>query len=105
MLKLIKPLYLKCGGKVSIQASEDHYCTPRNNTGPYTEWEIGFPEGVPEEAMAILEDFDGQIASHVPTLIVQAFVQACGGAEGMMLHPFGLVSKVQARRVPEEVRM
>lgn len=28
------------GTRLSVQASETHYCTPRNNYGPYTEVEV-----------------------------------------------------------------
>ena len=42
MSHVMKQLKLK-NGAVSIQASEYHYCTPRNNEGPYSEWEVGFP--------------------------------------------------------------
>lgn len=28
---------------MSVQASEGNYCNPRNNTGPWTEVEVGMP--------------------------------------------------------------
>lgn len=28
------------GSTMSVQASENHYCTPRSNTGPYTHVEV-----------------------------------------------------------------
>lgn len=33
---------IKCsnGLQLSVQASENHYCTPRNNEGPYTHVEV-----------------------------------------------------------------
>jgi hypothetical protein len=31
------------GFKVSVQASVTHYCQPRDNEGPYTHFELGFP--------------------------------------------------------------
>ena len=37
MSHVMKQLKLK-NGAVSIQASEYHYCTPRDNEGPYSEW-------------------------------------------------------------------
>jgi hypothetical protein len=29
------------GGKISIQASEFHYSTPKNDKGPYSQYEVG----------------------------------------------------------------
>lgn len=34
------------GFSVSIQASTSHYCIPRNNVGPYTHFEIGYPSEI-----------------------------------------------------------
>ena len=31
------------GFSMSIQASRFHYCTPRENKGPWTAFEVGFP--------------------------------------------------------------
>lgn len=31
------------GLRLSVQASQSHYCTPRNNVGPWTHVEVGFP--------------------------------------------------------------
>ena len=100
----IKRLPLKCGGNVSIQASEGHYCNPRNNEGPYDEWEM-MPKNCPHEAMAVIADyFDGDIAAYVPTKVVDAFVKACGGAAGMLLHPFALPVQSETRCLSPDVR-
>jgi hypothetical protein len=37
-------MVLKDGTVLSVQASETHYCEPRENDGPYTAVEIGFPK-------------------------------------------------------------
>lgn len=34
------PMYFKRGGHMSVQASEGHYCSPKNNTGPYATVEV-----------------------------------------------------------------
>ena len=39
------------GTTVSIQASEYHYCNPRNNAGPYETVELGFPTVPPTAAI------------------------------------------------------
>jgi len=41
-----KRIEFENGGSISVQASEMTYCSPRDNTGPYTAVEVGFPEGV-----------------------------------------------------------
>jgi len=41
-----KQVELENGGTLSVQASASHYCSPRNNTGPYTSVEVGFPTGM-----------------------------------------------------------
>lgn len=38
-----KPVECKDGFRMSVQASQGHYCTPKRNTGPYTEVEVGKP--------------------------------------------------------------
>ena len=100
MSQVIKSLRMK-HGRVSIQASEYHYCEPRNNEGPYSAWEVGFPEGCPQEALDLIEEYscgDG-VYSYVPTSVVAAFVKACGGADGILLHPFALHSNAPTREI------
>jgi len=41
-----KHINLENGGSLSVQASEPLYCIPRDNKGPYTHVEVGFPRGV-----------------------------------------------------------
>jgi hypothetical protein len=36
----VRAMHFKRGGAMSIQGSESHYCSPKNNTGPYTAVEI-----------------------------------------------------------------
>jgi hypothetical protein len=33
-------MYFKRGGAMSVQGSSGHYCSPKNDTGPYTMVEI-----------------------------------------------------------------
>ena len=44
---LVPPIYCKDGEYVSVQASETHYCDPRNNYGNWIEFECGYPSVVP----------------------------------------------------------
>jgi hypothetical protein len=41
---------------VSVQASATHYCTPRDNEGPYTHFELGFPSQADELIQVYAED-------------------------------------------------
>jgi hypothetical protein len=51
------PVQLGDGTVMSIQASEFHYCHPRNNDSyEWESWEIGFPTQVIQELMAYVED-------------------------------------------------
>jgi hypothetical protein len=43
--ELTKPVVCADGTSVSIQASKDHYSTPRADVGPYTEVEVWCVEG------------------------------------------------------------
>jgi hypothetical protein len=36
------------GFSMSVQASETHYCSPRDNIGPWDEVEVGYPSARPE---------------------------------------------------------
>lgn len=55
---------------ISIQASENHYSTPRENTGPYTEVEVGFPSFL--FSTWFIEDFAEDVDS--PTETVYPYV-------------------------------
>lgn len=80
-------VYLKCGGFVSIQASTMHFCTPRRDHGPYTHWEVGLVRDCTREAVALLTTYDGDRAPYVPTEVVRAFIEACGGLARPVDHP------------------
>lgn len=40
----------KDGTTLSVQASDGHYCSPRNNRGPWTAVEVGFPSVKPPDS-------------------------------------------------------
>ena len=91
-------IYFNNGGSVSVQASKTHYCDPRNDEGPYSEMEVGFPsEGtiVPDEIMRHLdgnidaEDFDKHksVYGYVPVSIIKMMVDANGGIKTGELPP------------------
>ena len=75
-------------GSVSVQASTGHYCTPKEDQGPYSEVEGGFPSEVPTEFLAYAED------PYNPTSTVYGYV------------PVGLVLKYLNRidaYLPEDI--
>jgi hypothetical protein len=91
-------IYFNNGGSVSVQASHTHYCEPRNDQGPYSEMEVGFPsEGtiVPDEIMQYLdgnmdaEDFDKHksVYGYVPISIIKMMVDANDGIKTGELPP------------------
>ncbi len=84
-----KSLVLKSGWSASIQASRTHYCMPRDDHGPYTHVEIGFPSKEEELISSYAEDSSNPLDSvygYVPVGILQAIIIKHGGiAEGQ--HP------------------
>ena len=57
------------GFRMSVQASRDHYCTPRQDIGPYTHVEVGYPNRL-EELLLPYADGASTIAGLRPTLYV-----------------------------------
>lgn len=49
---LIKSVSCADGTSLSVQASRKHHCWPKNNEGPYTQVEVGFPSKPPPSAWA-----------------------------------------------------
>lgn len=74
----IPTMVCKDGFSFSVQVSETHYCTPRENDAVhYTRAEVGYPSG----PVPTLEEFgsgDG-IYGYVPIEIIEAVVDAHGG--------------------------
>jgi|LWDU01.1.fsa_nt_gi hypothetical protein len=88
-----KRTHLKSGFNVSIQASERSYCEPRNNTGPYTSVELGFPSAPDSLIIGYAEDSDdptGTVYGWVPVGVVQALISKHGGIEEGALPEFDI---------------
>jgi len=76
--RLLEPIVCNDGFSFSLQASRFHYCTPRNDEGPYTAFEIGFPSSLlPPE----FEDYsDGpDVYAYVPKDMVVQLIKDHGG--------------------------
>lgn len=78
-----KRLELNDGESISVQASGFHYCSPRNNDGPYYAVECGYPSVRPQEAMMEFaenhEDPTETVYGYVPIQVVQDFIDLHGG--------------------------
>jgi len=99
--------YCKDGTHLSVQASKTHYSTPRDNEGPYTHVEVGFPTAEPPESWLEYSD-DGEITSSifawVPLEVVNEFIELHGGVD--FLKTFEEIQKrlvENIRRIPEDV--
>lgn len=78
------------GLKFSAQASETHYCTPKDNEGPYTEVEIGRLSEPVEKFEPFRESDCGQkyiVYAWVPMRIVFDVIDDNGGQVGGQLPP------------------
>ena len=72
--------------RMSVQASRAHGCTPRDDRGPYSAVEVGYPSELEELLMPYAEADGIQVVGMRPTLyvnvpaaVVQAVVEAHGG--------------------------
>lgn len=78
-----KPLaeHLQCadGTTLSVQASETHYCTPRDNFGPYTEVEVWCVTGAGPDGVTEFDYSDGDPSGYVPIEQVALLIDNHGG--------------------------
>ena len=74
------------GGGLSVQASNTHYCSPRENIGPWHLVEVGFPSHEPPETWS--EYFDGDwdnddrtssVYGYIPVGLVIEYINSHGG--------------------------
>lgn len=67
---------------LSVQASWAHYSTPRNDTGPWTHVEVGFPSDTVPELIEYADDQSEHphtVYSFVPVTLVNEIIEAHGG--------------------------
>ena len=81
-----KNTLLRCadGFTMSVQASERHYCEPRNDHGPYTKLEVAFPSTVeplllPFQDSAGYKDPTEDVYGWVPTEVIDEVIEGHGG--------------------------
>lgn len=80
----------KDGFTMSVQASEFHYCTPREylEAGEYAAWEIGFPSEKEDLIMGWVEDHSNPtntVYGYVPTAVIDAVIEKHGGLADVLL--------------------
>ena len=75
------PIVCADGTKLSVQASHTHYCDPRNDEGPYSTVEVGYPTVTPPRSWKPYADgeYPSDIYAHVPVALVRRFVKRHGG--------------------------
>ncbi len=76
--------HIRCadGLQFSAQASSTHYCEPRQDVGPWTEVEVGFPNDKVEEFMDRAEDPENPtetVYGWVSVEVIEAVVEKHGG--------------------------
>lgn len=80
------------GFSISVQARETAYCTPRENVGPWTQMECGYPSEKPKcpELLEFAElcgtdDYTKTVYGYVPVEIIMKELELHGGiVEGKM---------------------
>lgn len=83
------------GASVSIQAGRHTYCTPRDDYGPYTAIEAGFPtERPPDSWFSYMDGDDADptqtVYGYMPIVLVAEFINAHGGMVSGELPPFAV---------------
>lgn len=91
-------IYFNNGGDISIQSSSFDYCEPRDDQGPYTEMELGYPGRGTMITNSLLEyaegrhsgeDFDQYktVYPYVPVSVIKELIGANGGIKSGELPP------------------
>lgn len=70
--------YIHCadGFSMSVQASAGHYCEPRNNIGPWTAFEVGYPS---QEEPLLGDNGGDTVWGWVPATTIDAIIAKHGG--------------------------
>jgi hypothetical protein len=84
-------VYFRNGGSISMQASADHNCVPKDNEGPYQSIELGYPQGgikMPENINDFLEQGSDSIYNFVPASVVVNLIEMNDGVKSGEVPPF-----------------
>ena len=77
-----EPVICADGFTMSVQAAEHSYCSPRNDDGPYTSAEVGYPSAYDfylQEYAENPEDPTGTVYGWVPAHVIRMCIEAHGG--------------------------
>lgn len=81
--EIVMPMLVCADGfSMSVQASFGHYCTPRDNDGPWTEAEVGFPSSAEELLIPYAEDEEDPtetVYAYVPVSVIREVIRKHGG--------------------------
>lgn len=80
--RLCKQVTCQNGLNLSVQASFTHYCEPRNDEGPYTHVEVGYPNRKVEALMEYAESPTrptDTVYAFVPVALVEQVILENGG--------------------------
>lgn len=84
-IKKQMPKIFCCDGfSMSIQASQNHYCSPREDEGPYTAVEVGYPSEKEEKLMEYAENPSrptDTVYGYVPVQLVNQIIDDHGGVD------------------------
>ena len=72
------------GFSISLQAAHAMHCSPRDDEGPYTEVECGYPSAAPEFILSYAEEEENPtetIYSYVPVALVEDLIDYHGGEQ------------------------
>lgn len=78
------------GMSVSVQASQFTYATPRNDIGPWTHVELGYPSVQPPAYILTYaqgDDFTSTVYGYVPIELAVQWIDACGGLAPLPVEP------------------
>jgi hypothetical protein len=70
------------GTTLSVQVGSSLYCTPRDNKGPWTHVEVGYPTAIPPDTWLEYADSDGinsDVFGYVPVELVETYIASHGG--------------------------
>jgi hypothetical protein len=79
--------YVVCadGFKVSVQAGRQKYCSPASEYGPWSEFELGFPNREEPRLLKYIETGSENplraVYPYVPVVVVREVIAAHGGTE------------------------
>ncbi len=85
-------IYFNNGGDISVQASSYHYSMPRDDQGPYTHIELGYPSQgtkIPDSLLGYAESDSiyKTVYPYVPSSVVKELIDANGGIKSGELPP------------------